>query len=79
MSETESRMALRATELWDLSHTLARPWLEKTEYPWEVLPDLESIIRAEYPQADVQIELSAGLCMFYAEIGGMMVGYEDAK
>ena len=46
MSETQNRMALRATELWDLSHTLARPWLEKTEYPWEVLPDLESIIRA---------------------------------
>ena len=40
---------------------------------------LESTIRAEYPQADVQIEMSAGLCMFYAEIGGMMVGYEDAK
>ena len=32
MSETQNRMALRATELWDLSHTLARPWLEKTEY-----------------------------------------------
>ncbi|MBR5301611.1 MAG: DegV family protein [Clostridia bacterium] len=40
---------------------------------------LEGIIRAEYPQADIQIELSAGLCMFYAEQGGLMVGYEDAQ
>lgn len=40
---------------------------------------LAEIIRAEYPQADVEIELSAGLCIFYAEVGGLMVGYEDAK
>ncbi|MBR4040527.1 MAG: DegV family protein [Clostridia bacterium] len=40
---------------------------------------LEDIIRAEYPGADIQIEMSAGLCMFYAEAGGLMVGYEDAK
>lgn len=40
---------------------------------------LESIIRAEYPDADIEIEMSAGLCMFYAEVGGLMVGYEDAK
>ena len=40
---------------------------------------LEAVIRAEYPQADIQIELSAGLCLFYAEVGGLMVGYEDAK
>ena len=44
-----------------------------------VAQQLESIIRAEYPQADVEIEMSAGLCMFYAELGGMMVGYEDAN
>lgn len=37
------------------------------------------MIRAEYPQADIEIELSAGLCMFYAEVGGLMVGYEDAN
>ena len=40
---------------------------------------LENCICAEYPQADVEIEMSAGLCMFYAELGGMMVGYEDAN
>ena len=37
------------------------------------------MIHAEYPQADIEIELSAGLCMFYAEVGGLMVGYEDAN
>lgn len=40
---------------------------------------LSDMIRAEYPQADIEIELSAGLCMFYAEVGGLMVGYEDAN
>jgi len=38
---------------------------------------LESVIRAEYPDADIQIELSMGLCLFYAEEGGLLVGYED--
>ena len=38
---------------------------------------LESVIRAEYPDADIQTELSMGLCLFYAEEGGLMVGYED--
>ena len=41
-----SRMLLRTAELYDLTHTLARPWLEKTAYPWEILPDISAIIRA---------------------------------
>lgn len=40
---------------------------------------LAEMIRGEYPQADVEIELSSALCMFYAEEGGLMVGYEDAQ
>ena len=40
---------------------------------------LEAIIRTEYPQADIEIELSSALCMFYAEVGGLMVGYEDGN
>ena len=40
---------------------------------------LENVIRAEYPQADIFIEQSMGLCLFYAEEGGLMVGYEDAN
>ena len=35
---------LRTTELYDLSHTAARPLLEQTEYPWEALGDIGSFI-----------------------------------
>lgn len=38
---------------------------------------LQDIILAEFPGADISIEQSAGLCLFYAEEGGLMVGYED--
>ena len=37
--------SLRTAELFDLTHTLARPWLERTEYPWEILGDISAIIR----------------------------------
>ena len=40
---------------------------------------LSSIILAEYPNAEIEVEMSAGLCMFYAEQGGIMVGYEGAE
>ena len=38
-------LPLRTQSLFDLSHTLARPWLEHTEYPWEILPDIPAMIR----------------------------------
>ena len=38
---------------------------------------LSGMIRAEYPDADIIMEQSTGLCLFYAEEGGMLVGYED--
>ena len=37
---------------------------------------LKNIILAEYPQADIGVEQSTALCLFYAEEGGLMVGYE---
>jgi DegV family protein with EDD domain len=37
---------------------------------------LEKLIRADYPDADVQRLQCGGLCTFYAEVGGMLVGYE---
>jgi NDP-sugar pyrophosphorylase family protein len=43
MSQTV--ISLRTAELFDLTHTRARPWLEKTEYPWEILGDISAIIR----------------------------------
>ena len=36
-----------------------------------------AMIRADYPQCDIAIEPSSALCCFYAEEGGLMVGYED--
>ena len=38
---------------------------------------LRDMILEEFPGADIGIEQSAGLCLFYAEDGGMLVGYED--
>lgn len=38
---------------------------------------LKNMIHAEYPQAKVSLETCSALCSFYAEQGGMLVGYED--
>ena len=38
---------------------------------------LIDMIHADFPAADATAEQSTGLCLFYAEEGGMMVGYED--
>ena len=38
---------------------------------------LREIILADYPDADVSMEPCGALCSFYAEQGGMLVGYED--
>jgi len=37
---------------------------------------LAEIIREDYPQADVVIDMVGGLCCFYAEVGGLMIGFE---
>lgn len=34
----------KTSELFDLSHTMAAPFLEKTEYPFEILDDISDII-----------------------------------
>lgn len=34
-------------------------------------------IRRDYPHAPIHIEACTGLCSFYAELGGLLVGYED--
>jgi len=39
---------------------------------------LSSLAKAEYPGCDVEIEPCGALCSFYAERGGMLVGFEDA-
>ena len=37
---------------------------------------LKDLIKAEFPDADIEIYPCAGLCSFYAEKGGMIVGFE---
>jgi len=37
---------------------------------------LKEMILAAYPNADVQIRPTGGLCSFYAEKGGMIIGFE---
>ena len=36
-------------------------------------------ILGEYPEADISITPNRGLCSFYAEDGGVLVGFEDSK
>lgn len=37
---------------------------------------LEGVIKRDYPSADVTVAPTTGLCSFYAERGGIVVGYE---
>ena len=37
---------------------------------------LKSLIKAKFPSADINIDTTYGLCSFYAENGGMLVGFE---
>lgn len=35
------------------------------------------LIRAEFPGCEIHVGETTGLCSFYAEVGGLMVGYES--
>lgn len=41
-----SALCIRTSELYDLTHTRAAAWLEKTQYPWEILPAIGELILA---------------------------------
>ncbi len=36
-----------------------------------------ALLKADFPDCDVTIGITTALCSFYAEAGGLMVGYED--
>ena len=38
---------------------------------------LRKMVHAVFPEAQVDVALCGGLCSYYAELGGLMVGYED--
>ena len=42
-----------------------------------VTDQLAALIRRDYPDAEITCEQTTGLCSFYAEQGGMIIGYED--
>lgn len=42
----------------------------------EAAQSLQNTIQKEYPHASVIIEKTRGLCSFYAENGGLLIGYE---
>lgn len=39
---------------------------------------VKNMILADYPGADVEIDITRGLCSFYAEMRGMLIGFEKA-
>ncbi len=41
--------------------------------------NLKMAIKAEFPEANVKIGTTKGLCSFYAEKGGMIIGFETEK
>ena len=44
MNTNTPTIPLRTQALFDLTHTRAKPWLEHTEFPWEILPEISAII-----------------------------------
>ncbi len=70
---------LHTSELFEPGHSLAWPYLERTEYPWEILPDISTMIRAigegldpelyDHPAEDIWIARSATIAPT-AYIGG---------
>lgn len=42
----------------------------------ETVSKLAARLRAEYPRAEIVIRPTRGLCSFYAELGGFLVGFE---
>lgn len=42
----------------------------------EIAQSLSDTIRQSYPNADIRISACTALCSFYAEKGGLMIGYE---
>lgn len=82
----QTQMKIQA--LYSLEHTMARPLLEQYEYPWEVLPQIGSYIKAlgaglsaeEYNRADddIWIHKTARVAQT-AELNGPLIIGKDAQ
>jgi len=53
--------------MYDLTHTIAAPLLEKYEYPWEVLPHIGDFIRETGPSLDKDIYEDRGDDIYIAK------------
>ena len=52
-------------------------WWTEFEKNFEAANTLKQMILDKFKNCDVRIEACTALCSFYAEIGGMLVGYES--
>ncbi|MBD3949191.1 DegV family protein [Tuanshanicoccus lijuaniae] len=43
-----------------------------------VAQEFKTLVLAQYPQATVEINQTSGLCSYYAQRGGLMIGYQKA-
>ena len=46
-------------------------------YNEEICLQLKNLVLSEFPDAQFEIGTCKGLCSFYAELGGFILGYED--
>lgn len=58
--------------MYDLTHTIASPLLEKYEYPWEVLPHIGDFIRKTGPYLDKDIYEDRGDDIYIAKTVGFV-------
>ncbi len=47
-------------------------------YAEETVNTLKALVEAKYPESPVVIETTTALCSFYAEAGGMIIGFEGS-
>lgn len=57
---------------------ICSPIFPPTRHCWneKAANSLKAMIEAELPEVTVKIGKNLGLCSYYAERGGMLVGYE---
>ncbi|MBQ8344800.1 MAG: UDP-N-acetylglucosamine pyrophosphorylase [Clostridia bacterium] len=78
-------LTYKTTELYDLSHTLAGPLLERCTYPWEALPRIKDFVRSlgqtlsadDYlsPAEDVWISKTATVAPSAVICGPAIIGH----
>ena len=77
---------LQVKNLFDLAQTLAAPWLEQIQYPWEILPKIKAMIlelgsklpKTEYEQIaeNIWIAKNALVAPSAALNGPLIIGHE---